>query len=360
MIRKAVFRGLALLPLAASTGALVWTLQQSPFAAPFVDRTIEETGRAIERALARQVTPEWLAGEMALALDQDDWDRVQTLVLIGEDAGLAPAPETAERILALEAKATGFLAQSRDCLTCIADVADCPSLSALAACGVPFEMTPLGDINALRRAGMAAMSGEEIDKIDVTLALAGLGATVVVIVSGGTSYTAKVGTSVVRIGRKLGVLSPRFMRVLGDMSDVGLKSDKILPYALGRVPLDDVLDTARLGRLQGLGADITRVYHNTGSLTDSITLLRHVDNAEDAARLARASEILGPRTARTAEVLGKGRLFRAMVRLSDLAIGAIALICVVVLQVAGLLGHLLGNRIVVRPLARRFWSQSNR
>ena len=46
---------------------------------------------------------------------------------------------------------------------------------------------------------------------------------------------------------------------------------------------------------------------------------RHVDDAADARRLARMSEALGPKTLGRIEVLGKARLFRLGLRLSDVA-----------------------------------------
>jgi len=82
-----------------------------------------------------------------------------------------------------------------------------------------------------------------------------------------------------------------------------------------------LLNASKLDELTQLGQSLQRVANQT-SVADSIVLLRHVDNAGDAARLARITEALGPRSRAAFEVLGKTRVMRATVRISNLALGA--------------------------------------
>ena len=78
----------------------------------------------------------------------------------------------------------------------------------------------------------------------------------------------------------------------------------------------------------------------------------------DARRLARLSDAAGPDTRATLDILGKGRAFRALVRLSDLAIGAATLLWLVAGQVLIFLGERFGRlvlallRVPVRAQAR--------
>ena len=103
-----------------------------------------------------------------------------------------------------------------------------------------------------------------------------------------------------------------------------------------------------------VATDLSRVAANT-SVTDTVRLMRHVDDTADARRLARVSEVTGPRTAAVFDVLGKQRVFRALVRLSDAAIAAAALIYLTLLQIflyiAGRAGLAL-YRVAIRRLPR--------
>jgi hypothetical protein len=192
--------------------------------------------------------------------------------------------------------------------------------------------------------------------MDLTLAVVGLGSTAAIVVTGGTSYSIKAGTTVLRIGKNIGTISPRFLRVLAEVADVGLKPDKLMYFVIGRVPFDEVVDVSRLGRLEDLSGDLTQVYQGTGSIADSVALLRHVDSVEDASSLARASEALGPRTRRSFEVLGKDKVFRSLVRLSHLAISALLAIFAAITQIVLFFIQLLVNgvlRVVSRRAARR-------
>lgn len=342
--RRIARRLLLAAPLAVSLGLTGWTLAQSPFARPVVEATTDQAARALDRAVSRRLTPERLEAGLTEALAADDLDRVELLLPLAEDHGIDPSPETTERIAALRAAQSGLWTEAAACGQCMADIATCPSVSYLGACGIPFELTPLGDANALRRAGMDALAGQEIDRIEVGLALAGLGGTAAVLVSGGGSATVKAGATALRLGRRLGTLTPGFLRSLGRLTDLRLDARKLLPWTLGRVPTDELLDTARLARLSGVAGDLTRVASNT-SLGDTVLLLRHVDGPADASRLARVSDAAGPRTRGVMEVLGKRRAFRALLRLSDTALAAAALIFATLLQLATLLAGWAGGRI---------------
>ena len=350
---RALRWGLRASPLCLSLALALWALSTNPFTRPFVQATPAQVEAALSRAMARHATPQWLSAELDAALDAEDADRVDTLSLIAEDRDILVSPEQALRIDALRARTHGMLATAKTCGLCMADIATCPSLRLMAACAIPFELTPGGDLNALRRAGQDALAGDPVDRLDVSLALVGLGATTAVLVSGGTSLTVKVGATSLRVARRLGTLTPEFLRVLTRMADVDLKPARLWAHAMGRAPLDEVADSAKLARLGAVGADVTRIAANT-SATDAVLLLRHVDSAEDAARLARVSDAAGPRTRAVMETLGKRRAFRALVRVSNLAITAAAALYLAVLALFTQIAMWLGTRLwrgIVRSIA---------
>ena len=318
-------------PACLSLALLVWTVSANPFAKPFVQASTIEIQRALDRALAGQVSRDWLNAQINAALTTEDWDRIETLQLIAADQEISPGETQQRAIDALSARNAGFLQTGKNCALCMADIAACPSIRLMAGCGVPFELTPFGDVNALRKAGHAVLSGDPVDDLDVALALAGLAGTATLALSGGGSATVKAGTTALRIGRRLGTLTPGFLHVLTRLSKVDFQPGYLLPYLRGRAKLDEVVETARLADLRRLAGNLARVSSNT-SLTDTILLLRHVDTAEDAARLARISDAAKTRTRPAFEILGKKRVFRTLVRLSDVVIVAAILIYAVVLH----------------------------
>ncbi|SDE34918.1 hypothetical protein [Limimaricola pyoseonensis] len=355
--RGALYRVLGFVPFALGAAALLLVLTQNPFSAPYVDRSAEAVRLELQAALARAVDRDWYDAEMEAALAARDLDRMRMVAAVGGRHGHAPDGPTLTRMQDLEAEETGALASLRDCAVCAADITACPRVALLAMCGVTVEMTPLGDLNALRRAAQAGLSGGEVDGIEVALAGAGLGATGLAVASGGTSVTVKVGATALRLARRLGTVTPGFAADLRRLSDVDFRPGGIDDYALGKAGIEAVADPLRLARLGELAGDLGRVAERS-SLTDAVLMLRHVDDAADARRLARLSDAAGPDTRAAIEILGKGRAFRTLVRLSDLALGAAALVWLVAGQVLAFIGARIGAmafeiaRAPLRPRAR--------
>lgn len=341
--RRWLARLLRLSPLILSLGLMLWALSTNPFAAPLREATRAETTRMLDAAIAQRLSPDRLEAEIAAALEADDLDRIETLLPVAARVGVTPGPEQAEDIAALRDSETGLMATARDCAICVADVAECPSLRLLAACGIPVELTPVGDLNALRRAGVDWWNEEEIDRLDVTLASIGLLATGAILVTGGTSASVKAGATGMRVARRMKTLTAGLADEVMRVLDPGL---------VGRIITrsTDAADTARTARAQALAADVGRVAGNT-SITDTALLLRHVDGAEDAARLARLSDAAGPETRGVLEVLGKSRAFRTLARISDEALAAAALIWLAATQALMAFAGWLGARLF-RPVTR--------
>ncbi|MBE9637392.1 hypothetical protein [Salipiger mangrovisoli] len=331
------------LPLLLSLALGIWALSTNPFAQPFLTASEAEVRRALDRALAHVLTPARLEQEIGAALAAEDLDRIDTLLPVAARVGITPSLEQGEEIAALREAKDSVWGKVEACGTCAADIANCPSLQMLAYCGIPLELTPIGDLNALRRAGGDYLSGAEVDSVEVTLATVGLAATGTLALTGGTSATVKAGATALRMGRRLRTLTPSFLDELARLAD---------PAMLRRLVsgTGEAADTARLARAEAVAGDVSRVVRNT-SMTDGVMLLRHVDNAEDAARLARVSDVAGSETRGVMDVLGKSRSFRTLVRLSDTAIAAAALVWLAVAQALTALGGWLGARLL-RPVAR--------
>lgn len=325
-----ILKTMRLLPFGATLAVLIWALSTNPLAAPLAERTGRDLILALDREVARVATPDWIEAALARAVAAGDVDRAEMLIGLATDLGHDVDAAAAERLIV---DSGGWLASASACTACMADVATCPSVTMLGACAVPFELSPLGDANALRRAGMAWWQSDDVDELDAGLALLGLGATGAAVATGGSSLTVKAGTGLLRIARRMGSVTPGLARML----DIPVAWSRLPDVAQGTAKLDDVTDLARLGALQEVAGDLGRVRAAT-STGDALRLMRFVDGPEDARHLARIADAVGPKTSRTLHVLGKGRAIRASMRLTRAAAGTLALIWLTLVQAAILVG----------------------
>lgn len=345
-MHRAARRILVLWTLAtwAATG---WVLSLNPFAAPLVARTAEEARAAFTRAMAIRVTPDWLLPRLEAAVATDAPDDVALYLEIAGEHGVAIPASLAAAAEAVLAAHEDMIDAAGDCARCAWDIAACPSLGMIGACALPVEMTPAGDLNALRRAAADWIAGREVDRLDAGLAVVGLAATAGVVFTGGSSLTAKAGATVLRLGRRLGTISPRLMEAVTDSLAGLVRWDRLDDVILGRLPAGEAVDGARGARLMSLATDLKGLSDNT-SPAEALVLLRQAGTAEDLGRLARVSAVAGKDTRKVMRVLGTDafRLLRRVSHLAELAIGLVALVAT---QLAALSLALL--RLVLRRLA---------
>lgn len=328
---RAVAR-LALLIWAVGSVALTgWVLSQNPFAAPVIDRSLAEARLAIDRAIAARATPDWVIPQLHAALEAGDMQRLDLLADLAQDLATPLPDDLAGRVAAAQAAREGVLARLSDCGLCMTDMAACPSLTLIAACTLPFELSPAGDAAALIRQGNHYATGEPVDEVEAALAGIGFAATAAGLVTAGGSLTVKGAATTLRVARRAKALSPGMNRAL---------------VTAARSP-------APAKALGGMAADLRRISSST-STPEAFTVLRHADSAEELTRLARLSEAAGPQTGHALTVLGKADSLRLLRRFADLTVSALGLIALVLGQIAALLGALiqLALRRALRPPAR--------
>ena len=199
------------------------------------------------------------------------------------------------------------------------DATTCTLRSAV-ACNLPVALTPAGDVVGLGKGAADWAVGNDVDEVDVALSAIGLGATGAAAVTGGTTLTVKAGTTLLKLARRMKLTSPRLLSLVTDTLRAGTRADA--------------------GPLLAVATDLGRLQSSQG-LEASLHLLRHIDGPEDARRLADAADALGPRTIGAVELLGKSRILRAGLRLSDeaaaLMAGLIGLVTTVATSLVGLL-----------------------
>lgn len=336
---------LRLAPFALTSLTAVWLLTLSPFTDPVVQRGSDQLRLHLDTMMQREVTPDWLAAEAEVALQTEDLDRMRLILDLANEFGHSLPPNLLDRIAAFEAERSGLIARGLSCGRCAIDLKSCESLAQMGFCGMTFEMTPAGDLNAVRRAGVVYLKGESVDRLDLGLAVLGLGATTATMGTGGSSYTVKIATTLVRAARRVGTLTPALARRLAALVQGAVKWDRMGDLVRLRIGPEEMIDTAKLDELSVIGRSLSDVARNT-SAADAIALMKFVDEPKDAARLAQVSDAAGPATRSRLEVLGKRRVFSAAVRLGDLAISTAAALGLLIFQVAGFIGQQLGNQLL--------------
>lgn len=352
MIRKNAVVALGL-TLVLHAGVTIWALSRNPFARPIVARSAAEVKLALERAMAQQVTPEWLTARLSMAVAAGDVDRIALYQDLATEHGIALPPALQADAQLVMASHEGMLATVRDCMSCAYDIRNCPSLAMIGVCSLPVEISPLGDLNVLRRAAVAAATGNEVDGIEAGLAVIGLAATGAIVVTGSTSATAKLGATAIRVGRRLGTVSVQLTKHLGEAVEGLIRWDRV-PAAIRTREFDAVVDVAKFARLSEMSADLGQVYERT-SAVESIGLLRYADDADDLRRLSRVAEAAGKDTRKAFEVLGKARAFRLLDRVANIVLLAMGMVALLLSQLASLLLWL-----VLRGLRRALRRPSNR
>lgn len=314
-------------------------IARDPALRPFVDRGAAGIEAATEQLMATHATPEALTEKLRLALHDDprNWVVIDALLQVAEERALPLPVQLTDRSAALRAEDTSLLAMADSCARCAIDPAQC-ALSAELLCQAPMVLTSAGDVMGIGRAGWNYMTGTEVDQLDFALSAVGLTATAAVVASGGTTVSLKLGAGTVRIARRMRLLSPRLV----GMMERSLRSGvdwAALPAARST---DDLSRLVRQAEVRPL-AEVMQGVQRIGTAlppAQTLHLLRYVDDATDARRLANAAEALGPRTVGRLEVLGKARFLRATIRWSEVMWQLAAAVAGLLLSLAGVLAGL--------------------
>jgi hypothetical protein len=339
-LARLVLTGLLIASLVVA-GMSLSALARAPLGAAFVARSSAGIAAATERALAAHATPAAVAARIDALLQEAprNWLAIEAVEELAATRGIGlPADVLTRRAAAWEAD-SGFRQGATECLNCLTDAATC-SMTYLMICRAPVELSPLGDIGGVMRAGSAYLAGEDVDEVDAILSVIGLSAVTLSVWSGGSSLTLKTGAGFAKLARAMGrlpdSLTAPFPRAFRD----GIAWDSWRSYRPGRSsPLlrPDVMRPATQ-----IADDMGRLVKGAGP-GGALHLMKYVDDPADLARMARSSDALGPRLLGTVEVLGKNRVMRLTRRLADEVIHALAGIMTALAALLGLMQSLLAN-----------------
>ncbi len=329
----------------AGTGLTAARIAANPGFAPLRQATHAEIVAATDQLLLIYATPQAIEAKVLERLGETprNWVALDALAALSSELSHPLGPATKQTLDDARAADFGLLAQVASCAACAYDAAQC-SVSQLMMCQAPVALSPLGDLAGVARAGVAYAGGNQVDQLDLGLSIVGLGATVAVVVTGGSSVVVKAGAGLAKLAHRMGRLSPQLVQMASDSVRVGVNWTA-LPAVRS---LDDLTATLRVDAFAPLTntlIDLNRFRAATDATT-ALHLLPWIDDAADARKLANAAEALGPKLIGRAEILGKARLMRASLRITNLAIGAVTSLITLMASLALLIGHSIQNLLL--------------
>lgn len=340
-MRRLVRRLLALALAASLALTLLATarIALDPALSPWREATAAEIVAATDRMLATGATPARIEELVLTRLAETprNWASLAAIRALGEERGIPLAVDTAAAYDAAYATDDGVIKQAGDCAKCIWDITQC-SLNTVLICRAPVDLTFVGDLAGVARAGTAYVSGSDIDEIDLGLSVAGLAATATILVTGGGSVAVKAGAGAAKVARGLGRLSDGMTDMARTAVKTGVKWDA-LPAVRSADDLANALRWEAFAPLADTLTGVDRIRAATGT-TEVLHLLPLIETATDARRIGNAAEALGPKLVGRAEVLGKARLIRATSRITATAWALGSGIVGMLLSGAMLLGHM--------------------
>ena len=323
-----MLRAILLLVLIGSISLSAWNLfqiVQNPAVSALIDRSQSELTANMNRELAKAATPDRIKERLETLIQEDPtpWLAITAVQDVAKFRKIPIPSDLSDAIQTEYDLDHGFLQTSGKCISCGWDASNC-ELSAILLCRAPVDLTPVGDITGvIRESGNYAL-GRDVDKIDLTLSAIGLGATAIAPATGGSSLAIKLGASTLKTTKKIGNLSPGLSRMLTRSADEAIDWQN-----LSKSGVRDFPDTLRKSVNMDALTPVTDTLKSAGvirgstSVVETLHLMKYLDTSQDAARTARISNALGPRTVSAFEVVGKSRLLRSSLRYSDEMIGAI-------------------------------------
>ncbi|MBI1218368.1 MAG: hypothetical protein GC186_07450 [Rhodobacteraceae bacterium] len=332
--------------VASNLAAALWVWAHSPLGHLLVARTDDQIRLLTDQAVAREATPERMSALMTARLAESprNWLVIDALKDVAAERGIAFPPPVQAQLQAADDADHGVVAGLGACGACLLDAGSC-QMSWVLACQAPVVLTPLGDIEGVATESWHAANGEAVDRINLGLSIVGLGSTLLALPSEGASVPFGVGANLARLAHRTGALtrgaSEMILRAVDRGVDwAGLRKLGALDLLSDPAAVRPFLHPAAFAEVEATAADLGRVAAATGP-AGALYLLRSVNDADDARRLAHVSEALGPKTVGRAEVLGGRRLLRFALSLGRLGLWITGAAFWALASFATLLGHLL-------------------
>jgi len=304
-----------------------------------VDRSSDAIEASIEAEIARNVTPEMVEKRLRERLNEDkrNWVVIESVREMAEVRNITlPHDLLVEYDQAYEEDHDTW-ENMENCAACLWDVKNC-DLSPELICQGVAALSPVGDLTAIIRQSGNYVSGKSVDEFELVLSAVGLGAVIVIPLTGGTSWTVKSGAAMAKIARRMDLTSPKLIRSMRKTLQEATESKTTSNTTLAKLK-DKYSKSSRSGSVTPIIDTLNsfaRMKESAGLLA-ALHLIRYVDNSLDARKLARIAEVQKKGTVGVVELLGKNRTLRAAMRYSDEIWGLMSGIVGMIMAVIGLM-----------------------
>jgi hypothetical protein len=184
---------------------------------------------------------------------------------------------------------------------------------------VTGDLFMVGDIRDVLREGKHLATGEDTDRLVLSLAAAGLAVTAATYVSIGGTGPLRAGLSLVKDARKVGRLGEGLAAWVGrsarEVVDTPALEQAVVSGSVWRPgetagAIRAALHAEKAGSLVRLAKDVGRVTERAGT-RGAMDALKIAEDPKDVARAARLAEAEGGRTRAILKLLGRGALLLA-------------------------------------------------
>jgi len=207
------------------------------------------------------------------------------------------------------------------------------------------DLFVFGDIRDALREGTRWARGQDVDRLVLGLASAGIAITAATYVTFGTAAPARAGLTLVKVARKTGCLGAELTGSLGRMVRQAGLSEPAVAVRAGR----EAVKVERAGGLLNFARDVGRVERAAGGRA-AFDGLKIAKEPGDMTRIARLAEKEGSRTRAILKLAGRGAIM-----LAAIAVDASLWLLGALLTVFGFVSALKSatERITLRILHRR-------
>ena len=347
MIQK-IARSILTILMIGSLGISIFnfhTLWLNPTATLFVERALDNITARIEKQISTQVSQESIESQLSELLEEAtrNWLVIEAIEQIAVDRGVIIGLDLQDKRDTAYDEDHGFLIALKSCGACAANPAAC-KLTPELFCRAPIDLTPVGDVVGLIRESKNYIRGEDVDMFELGLSVVGLGAVVLVPLTGGTSATVKVGASMAKVAKRMDRISDPLLDIMIKTFRESIDWDIIAKSNFGNYSADirRAIQPDAIRPAMMIIDDLGSIQKSVG-VTDTLHLMKSIESPTDARAIARVAEVTKERTVGVIEVLGKNRVFRSTMRYSDEIIAGIVGVFGMFVALLGLLGSFLGS-----------------
>lgn len=317
----------------------IYAIWSQPHLRILVDRSSQAIAASLEGQIARYVTPEIVEERLydRLSEEKRKWLVIDAVVQMAEERGITLSVELQAEYDKAYEEDHSALQSMEGCASCLWDAKNCELSPALMCQGVA-ALTPIGDITGIVRESSNYVTGKPVDEFELILSTVGLGAFAIIPLTGGTSWTIKIGASLAKVARQMGLLSPKLMKIVKKSvrEAVDAKTVSQSPLATSKYTLSKSSRADLLRPVMDILDSFGRMKESSGLLA-ALHLTQYVDTPLDARKLARISEVEKNKTVGVMELIGKQRTLRAAMRYSNEVWGLFSGIIGLITAIVGLM-----------------------